>query len=155
MFRLKHLPVDTLREHVIMIHEQAVRSGNLGFNPLDRVRVSGSDPATGKSREITGVLNFCRDALVGPEEVGLSDEAFHDFGLPEGTLVSASLAVAPHSVDLVRDKLAGKRLDRTGFTAILADVAARRYSRVELGCLWWRARSNAPVSRSWLITRPR
>ncbi len=132
MFRLKHLPVDTLREHVVMIHEQAVRSGNLGFNPLDRVRVCGSDPATGKPREITGVLNFCRDAMLGPEDVGLSDEAFHDFGLPEDTLVTASLAVAPHSVDLVRSKLAGHRLDRAAFTAILADVAARRYSRVEL-----------------------
>jgi thymidine phosphorylase len=132
MFRLRHLLIDTLREHVVMIHEQAVRSGNLGFNPLDRVRVSGIDPATGKTREINGVLNFCRDALVEPDEVGLSDEAFSDLGLPEGALVSASLAVAPRSVDLVRDKLAGGRLNRASFKEILGDVAARRYSRVEL-----------------------
>src|SRR5579885_102366 len=132
MFRLRHLLIDTLREHVVMIHEQAVRSGNLGFNPLDRVRVSGIDPAAGKTREINGVLNFCRDALVEPDEVGLSDEAFSDLGLPEGALVSASLAVAPRSVDLVRDKLAGGRLNRASFKEILGDVAARRYSRVEL-----------------------
>ena len=37
VFRIRHLPLDTLREHVVMIHEQAVRDGNLGFNPLDRV----------------------------------------------------------------------------------------------------------------------
>ena len=132
MFRLKHLLIDTLREHVVMIHEQAVRSGNLGFNPLDRVRVAGADPVTSASREIIGVLNFCRDALVGPDEIGLSEEAFHDLGLPEHAPVSASLAVAPHSVDLVRDKLNGTRLDRNAFHGILGDVAARRYSRVEL-----------------------
>jgi len=132
LFRLKHLPIDTLREHVVMIHQQAVRNGNLGFNPLDRVRVSGADPATGRIREVTGVLNFCLNKLLGPEEIGLSEEAFHDLGLPENTPVGASLAVAPRSVDLVRGKLAGGRLNREAFNAILVYVAARRYSRVEL-----------------------
>jgi thymidine phosphorylase len=132
MFRLRHLPLDTLREHVIMIHEETVRSGDLGFNPLDRVRVWGIDPARAQSREIVGVLNFCRGSLLEPNEIGVSDEAFHDLGLPENADVNASLAVAPRSVDLVRGKLAGDRLERAGFKAILADVAARRYSRVEL-----------------------
>ncbi len=132
MLHLKHLLLDTLREHVVIIHEQAVRNGNLGLNPLDRVRVSGSNPATGESREIVGVLNFCRDNLLEPNQVGLSDEAFHDLGLPENAPVAATLAGAPRSVDLVREKLSGSRLDHAAFTAILADVAARRYSRVEL-----------------------
>jgi len=30
-FRLKHLPLDTLREHVIVIHQRAVRDGKLGL----------------------------------------------------------------------------------------------------------------------------
>jgi thymidine phosphorylase len=132
MFRIRHLPLDTLREHVVMIHEQAVRSGNLGFNPLDRVRITGTDPATGKPHEVTGVLNFCRDGLLSPDEIGLSDEAFQDLGLPENAGASAGLAVAPQSVDLVRAKLGGVRLNGAAFEAILADVAARRYSRVEL-----------------------
>ncbi len=132
MFRLKHLPLDTLREHVVMIHELAVRNGNLGLNPLDRVRVAGEDSVSGEHREITGVLNFCRDSLLDPDEVGLSDEAFRDLALTEHSQVSATLAVAPRSVDLVRKKLGGVRLDRAGFSAILTDVAARRYSRVEL-----------------------
>jgi thymidine phosphorylase len=132
MFLLKHLPLDTLREHVIMIHEQTVHSGDLGFNPLDRVRVWGINSVNAQSREIVGVLNFCRGSLLEPNEIGLSDEAFHDLGLPENTEVNASLAVAPASVDLVRAKLAGGRLEHADFKAILGDVAARRYSRVEL-----------------------
>jgi thymidine phosphorylase len=129
---LKHLPLDTLREHVIVIHERAVRNGNLGLHPLDRARVFGIDRQTGMQREITGVLNVCSDDLLEAGEIGLSDEAFRDLGLPDGAAVDASLAVAPMSVDLVRDKLGGKHLSREDFDAILTDVAARRYSRVEL-----------------------
>jgi thymidine phosphorylase len=131
-FRLRHLPLDTLREHVIVIHERAVRHGNLGLHPLDRARVFGIDRQTGAPREITGVLNVCSDDLLEADEIGLSDEAFHDLGLPDGAEVRASLAVAPLSVDLVRAKLRGRHLGRQDFDAILTDVAARRYSRVEL-----------------------
>ncbi|MEB2285127.1 MAG: thymidine phosphorylase family protein [Myxococcales bacterium] len=132
MFRLKHFCVDTMREHVVLVHEETVRAGALGFNVLDRVRVVGTDPATGVERELTGTLNFCRDALIAADEIGLSDVAFRDLGLPEGALVDATIAPAPRSVDLVRAKLRGERLDRAAFDAILSDVVRHRYSRVEL-----------------------
>ena len=132
MFRVKRLALDTLREHVIIVHERAVREGHLGFNPLDRAYVFGRDRATGQTREVVGVLNFCGDALVSADEIGLSTEAFHDLGLPEGAEVNATMAAPPRSVDLVRAKLAGKRLGREAFDAILGDVVKRRYSRVEL-----------------------
>lgn len=132
MLRLRHLKLDTQREHVVVIHEQAVREGNLGFNPLDRVVVMGVDPADGARREITGILNFCSDHLVEPTEIGLSDVAFLDLGLPEGVNVQATLAPAPHSVDLVRAKLEGHRFDRAAFDAIVNDVVHHRYSKVEL-----------------------
>ncbi len=131
MFRLRHLSLDTLREHVIVIHEHAVKAGNLGFNPLDRAVVMGTDSA-GQRREITGVLNFCLDDLIGADEIGLSDQAFRDIELPEGAAVEATLAVAPRSVERVRTKLDGERLDRAAFNAILSDVVQHRYSRVEL-----------------------
>ncbi len=132
MFRLKHLCIDTQREHVVFIHASAVRIGNLGFHPLDRIRVIGDDPATGATPEITGVLNFCEDALVATDEIGLSNDAFIDLGLAEGASVRATLAPAPRSVDRVRDKLRGVRLERADFDAILGDVVRHRYSKVEL-----------------------
>ncbi|HUI25549.1 MAG TPA: thymidine phosphorylase, partial [Candidatus Kryptonia bacterium] len=132
MFRLKHLQIDTLGEHVVFIHEAAVRAGNLGFRPLDRVRVVGAAPASQPPREVIGILNFCRDALIASDEIGLSDVTFRDLGLPDGANVHATLAPAPRSVDLVRAKLGGHRLDRAAFDAILADVIQHRYSKVEL-----------------------
>ncbi|HSP98046.1 MAG TPA: thymidine phosphorylase family protein [Candidatus Dormibacteraeota bacterium] len=133
MFRLKPLAIDTLSEHVIFIHEQAVLAGNLGFRPLDRVRVVEATPAPGVApRQVVGVLNFCRDAMVAADEIGLSEDAAHDLGLAAGTAVHATQSPAPASVDLVRDKLQGRRLDEAAFRAILTDVTARRYSKVEL-----------------------
>jgi len=131
-FRIRHLRLDTQREHIVVVHEAAVREGDLGFKPLDRVVVLGTDPATGERREVTAVLNFCRDEILRPTEIGLTDEVFADLGLPEGTEISATLAPAVRSLDRVRDKLAGSRLDRAAFDAILGDVVRHRYSKVEL-----------------------
>jgi thymidine phosphorylase len=131
MFRLKQMAIDTLGEHVVFIHESTVHAGNLGFNPLDRVHVVGRDQ-DGLEREVIGVLNFCRDSIVAADEIGLSDDAFRDFGLAAGSPVNASLSPAPRSVDLVRQKLNGHRLSQADFCEILRDVVARRYSKVEL-----------------------
>jgi thymidine phosphorylase len=132
MFRLTHVRIDTLSEHVVFINESTVRTGDLGFRPLDRVRVVGEDAMSGHLREVTGILNFCQDALVQPDEIGLSAVTFRDLALPEGTPVRATIAPAPRSIDLVRSKLGGQRLDRAAFDAILSDVVRHRYSKVEL-----------------------
>jgi thymidine phosphorylase len=132
VFRLKHAHVDTLSERVIFIHEDAVRNGELGFKPLDRVEVIDATRGVDRPSRITGVLNFCRDGLVGPGEVGLSDLAFRDLNLPEGALVRTEMAPPPTSVDLVRSKLHGRTLDYADFAAILSDVVRHRYSKVEL-----------------------
>lgn len=132
MFRIKRVRIDTLSEHVIFIHEAAVREGHLGFRPLDRVRVVEADGLQGPPREVTGVLNFCLDSIVAPDEIGLSEDAYGDLGLPEGARVHASISPAPASVDLVRAKLHGRRLGEADFRAILADVVLRRYSKIEL-----------------------
>lgn len=132
MFKLRRMHIDTLSEHVVFIHERAVEEGNLGFRPLDRVRVWNVHPESEGTHEIIGVLNFCRDALLAADEIGLSEVAFRDLGLAEGALVRASHSPAPRSLDLVRAKLSGQRLDTPQFEAILQDVVAHRYSKVEL-----------------------
>jgi thymidine phosphorylase len=130
MFRLRRMRIDTLSEHVVFIAERAVADGQLGFKPLDRVLVMGG--AGGPPPEVSGVLNFCGDALLAPGEIGLSEAAFRDLGLPEGAPVEATHARAPESVERVRRKLRGEPLSRADFDAILADVCARRYSKPEL-----------------------
>jgi thymidine phosphorylase len=132
MFRVKRLRIDTLSEHVVFVHGAAVREGALGFNPLDRVRVVERGASGAPPREVIGVLNLCEEPLVAADEIGLSEVAFRDLGLPEGAAVDATISPAPASVDRVRSKIAGRRLSRGDFEAVLADVVARRYSKIEL-----------------------
>ena len=132
MFTLRRMGIDTQSEHVIFIHEDAVDRGLLGFKPLDRILVSGEDPSTGKTKEITGILNFCEDSLLRIDEIGLSNVAHSDLALPNATPVRLALSASPTSVDKVRRKLMGSRLERADFDEILEDVTARRYSKPEL-----------------------
>lgn len=132
MFRLRRMGIQTQSEHVIFIHADAVHEGVLGFKPVDRVLVSGEDPHTGETHEVSGILNFCEGALLAKNEIGLSNVAFADLSLAEGNPVRAALARSPTSVDKVRQKLRGARLSRGDFDAILQDVTARRYSKPEL-----------------------
>lgn len=132
MFKLRRMGIDTQSEHVVFIHADAVSKGLLGFKPMDRVLVEGRDPRTGAVRSISGILNFCEGSLVDEHEIGMSNVAFADLGLEVGDEVSAQLAVSPRSVDHVRRKLDGARLNRVEFDAIARDVAARRYSKPEL-----------------------
>jgi thymidine phosphorylase len=132
MFRLRRMRIDTLSEHVIFIAERAVAEGALGFKPLDRVRVIGRRGDGAPAVEVSGVLNFCGDALLAVDEIGLSEAAFRDLGLAEGAPVEATHARAPESVERVRRKLRGEPLSRADFDAILSDVCARRYAKPEL-----------------------
>ncbi len=132
MFRLRRVGVDTQSEHVVFIDERTVRDGALGFNPMDRVRVIGTDPESGRQRQVIGVLNFCRDSLLERDEIGLSEAAFLDLGLAPGSAVEATHTRSPASVMRVREKLRGRRFERADFETILEDVVARRYSKPEL-----------------------
>lgn len=132
MFRLRRMGIDTQSEHVIFIREDAVKEGVLGFKPLDRILISGQNPETGEEREVAGVLNFCESPMLELDEIGLSNVACIDLGLPKGAQIRATLAASPISIDHVRRKLHGERLDRGDFDAILEDVVARRYSKPEL-----------------------
>ncbi|HLK80865.1 MAG TPA: thymidine phosphorylase family protein [Xanthobacteraceae bacterium] len=131
-FRLKRLRIETQRERIIVIHSSAVARGSLGFKPTDRARIIGKDPQTGQIHDVSGVLGFCSDSLIEEDQIALTEDAFRDLGLPEDSPVSATLAVAPASVDLVRNKLRGARLERGAFDSILTDIVRHRYSRVEL-----------------------
>ncbi len=132
MFRIRRVHIDTQSERVVFIHEDAVQLGELGFQPLDRVNVIGGPIGDPSSAQITGILNFCRNGLVAPDQVGLSEVAFFDLGLPEDALVTPVFSPAPGSLEHVRAKLHGRELTYRNFESILGDVVRHRYSKVEL-----------------------
>ena len=65
-------------------------------------------------------------------ELGLGEQAFQRLGLPEGTEVVIAQARPPASLESVRRKIDGEALSESELAAIIEDVAAYRYSHMEL-----------------------
>jgi thymidine phosphorylase len=85
------------------------------------------------NRRILAVLNVVDDAsIVALDELALSEEAFDHLGLAEGQWVTVDHAQPPASMDAVRRKIAGQRLNQQDFHAIVQDITESRYSKTEI-----------------------
>ena len=125
--RLRRLGIDTYRENVAYLHRRCALYRAAGFQALSKVQVFS------RERRILAVLNVADDAaIVKPNELGLSEQAFAQLGLREGSLVKVEHAERPVSMDAVRRKIAGDRLSEDDYRQIIQDIAANRYSKTEM-----------------------
>jgi thymidine phosphorylase len=82
---------------------------------------------------VLAVFNVVDDSsIVQPGELGLSEQAFKQLNVAEGCLVTVNQAGAPKSMDAVRRKINGERLDQDDFTSIATDIVEARYSKMEM-----------------------
>ena len=124
---LKRLAIDTYKENVAYLHRDCALYRTEGFQALSKLEVRNG------KRRILAVLNVVDDdAIVGTNEIGLSEQAFAQMGQKEGTLVSIAHAEPPVSMEAVRRKLRGERLAAEDYIAITRDIADNRYSKVEM-----------------------
>ena len=72
------------------------------------------------------------EALVECHELGLSEDAFLQLNVSNGHTVSVSQAEPPESIGALHRKIAGERLNKDDFRAIVRDIAELRYSKIEL-----------------------
>lgn len=127
MLKLKRVPIDTHRENVAFLSRACTVYRAEEFKALAKIEVDAGP------RRILATLNLVEDShIVKPDELGLSVEAFHLFGLAEGAGVSIRQASPPASLDAVRAKIRGHVLSGGDYRAIVGDVAAHRYSKMEL-----------------------
>ncbi|MHA1544780.1 MAG: thymidine phosphorylase family protein, partial [Alphaproteobacteria bacterium] len=86
---------------------------------------------SGKS--ILATLNIVEDeAILAADTLGLSTTAFRHLGVKCGAEVKIYPAVPPSSLDHVRAKIYGETLKPAAIREIVADIAAYRYSRMEI-----------------------
>lgn len=124
---LRRVAIDTYRENVAYLHRECERYRAEGFQALAKVEVSAN------GRRILATLNVVDDAsIVGCGELGLSEDAFAQFGAADGVPVTVSQAEPPGSIPALHRKIAGERLEREDFRAIVRDIAEHRYSKIEL-----------------------
>ncbi|PAU88318.1 thymidine phosphorylase [Pseudomonas sp. WN033] len=125
--RLRRVGIDTYRENVAYLHRDCELYRAEGFQALAKVEVRGN------GRRILASLNVVDDDnIVDCGQLGLSEDAFAQLGLAEGYAVSVSQAEPARSIPALHRKIAGERLSRKDFGAIVEDIAAHRYSKIEL-----------------------
>jgi thymidine phosphorylase len=125
--KVRRIGLDTGRENVVVIsrHSSALRPEIFrGFSRVDLRCSSKTLLAT--------LLITDDDALVGADEIGLSEPAFRRFARPTGCLVTVSPAVSPESLDAVRGKIQGRTFSPAEIEAIIDDLTHYRYSDMEI-----------------------
>jgi thymidine phosphorylase len=87
----------------------------------------------GGGRRIVATLNIVDDeSIMATDELGLSELAYRQLGLPSGTAVEIAQAGPPPSLDHVRAKIDGAELGPAAYQEIARDLAAHRYSKMEI-----------------------
>lgn len=125
--RIRRVGIDTWRENVAYLRRDCPVVRAAGFQALAKVTVQAN------GQLILAVLNVVDDErIVQACELGLSEEAFERLRVAEGHAASIEHAEPPPSIAALYRKIAGERLSRDDFFAVMQDVAAARYSKIEL-----------------------
>ncbi|MFO0472942.1 MAG: thymidine phosphorylase family protein [Pseudomonadota bacterium] len=124
---IRRVGIDTWRESVAFLHRDCPVVRAAGFQALSKVKVQAN------GRTLFAVLNVVDDAaIVGPLELGLSEDAFTRLGVAPGHAAHIDQAEPPSSIAALHRKIAGERLGREDLRAVVQDIAAARYSKIEL-----------------------
>jgi thymidine phosphorylase len=128
MLKIKRVAIDTYPENTAFLLRSADGYGAEQFQAMRKIEI------TGNAGGILATLAICDDSnLVGAGEIGLGEQAFRRLGLAEGDGVSIAQAEPPRSLEAVRRKIGGDVLSDSEIGAIINDVAAYRYSPMEIG----------------------
>ncbi|MBS0312900.1 MAG: thymidine phosphorylase family protein [Proteobacteria bacterium] len=124
---LRRVAIDTWRENVVYLNRDCDLYRAEGFQALAKVEVRAN------GQRLLATLNVVGDStIVACNELGVSEDAFAQFGLEEGQSVTISQAEPPASIGALFRKIEGERLRREEYRAIVRDIAERRYSKIEL-----------------------
>ena len=127
MLKLKRVAIDTYRENVAYLARDCPLYRAEEFQALSKIEV------TAAGRSILATLNIVDDpALLKPDELGLAEQSFRQLDFAEGQGVEIAHASPPASRDFVRAKIQGRTLSLAEYEAIIRDIVANRYSKMEI-----------------------
>tara|TARA_R110000782_G_scaffold217240_1_gene304730 strand:+ start:3147 stop:4676 length:1530 start_codon:yes stop_codon:yes gene_type:complete len=122
----RRLGLDTQHEAMVFVRAECPVCRSEGFSAHSRVQLSHG------SRSIIATLYQTSTNLVSDREIGLSEAAWHRLGLEDGEQIFISHPAPLESLNKVRGKVFGHRLDDAATRAIIADIVAGRYSDIHL-----------------------
>ena len=124
--RARRLGIDTGQEAVVYLHRDSSVVRSEGFRSQARIEVRAGD------RVVLATLGVVTDSLLALEEAGLSEAAWSRLALTGGEPLTFAHPAPVESLGRVRAKVYGRSLGSADFAAIVGDVAAGRYSDIEI-----------------------
>ena len=123
---LRRLGIDTYQEWVVYMSVECPLCRSEGWDAQSRVQVSRGD------HSIVATLNVVTGDLLAPHEASLSEAAWRALEAREGGEVALAHPPPLDSLRHVRAKVYGGRVDEAGFTAVMRDMTAGRYTAIEI-----------------------
>jgi thymidine phosphorylase len=142
--KARRLNLFTHHDAIVLLREDCPVCRSEGHGPRAQVILAAHD------REITATLYQIGEAILQPDEAGLSEAAWLRLGIGDGEVIQVRHAPALQSLSNVRQRIHGKRLEAPAMTAILNDVAAGRYTDVHLSA-FLTACSALPLDRAEVL----
>jgi thymidine phosphorylase len=126
VLKARPLALDTFRENVVVLsrHSQVLRPERLRGARKVELRAGG--------RTLLASTMIGDEGLLAADEVGLPQPLFRRLGVAAGDAVQLLPARPPESLKVVRSKLAGLSLDGPACAAVARDLAAHRWSDMEV-----------------------
>ncbi|MGN2243265.1 thymidine phosphorylase family protein [Frateuria sp. GZRR33] len=118
--------IDTGGEHVAYLRKDSPACHGEGFGPHSRLQVGVGD------RRLMATLAIVQGDALAPDEVGLSESAWLRLLPAAHEQVTLTHPPSVESLSSVRAKLYGRTLADAEVRAIVADIAAQRYSNLEM-----------------------
>lgn len=127
MLTLKKLPISSFNENLAYIHRDCVAYKVDDLSALTKIEIHGG------VKTVYAFLQVVDDPrLVKATELALNNEAFKQLNLPEGANISITLSSPPPSLASIKRKIAGNILSSGEYSSIVNDIAARRYSNMDI-----------------------
>ena len=126
ILRTRRLRLETQHEPIALMHSDCPISRSEGFSARAQIELHA------QVKMALATLYQVRDSIIGVHEVGLSEALWRNLGVDDGTPVTVRHPQPLQSMSDVRRKVYGHRLDHRQLLSIIRDVAAERYSDVQL-----------------------
>lgn len=126
VLKARPLGFDSFRENVVVL----ARCSHV-LRP-ERLRGSRRVELRFGDRVLLASTMIGDDGLLGPDEIGLPQPLFRRLGVQPGDLVQVAPARPPASLAAIRAKVDGLALDDSTLAAVARDLAAHRWSDMEV-----------------------
>jgi thymidine phosphorylase len=149
--KLRKISIDTYHENVAYLHRDCPVYRSEGFQALNKIEIHKAVDGA----PVIAVLNVVDDDdILAPGELGLSEQAFTQLDLSDGSDVRVEHARPAASLKAVHRKIAGERLTLDEYRGITRDIDANRYSKIEIAAfLVSCAETGMERDEVWYLTR--